>query len=62
LGCSRKTLESAYYMAERHEDTDGNPHTPWGMAQGLTRVSQELEYADARTKVDRAAGKVLEVF
>jgi hypothetical protein len=33
----------------------------WGIAQGLTEYSQKAPYADARTKLDRAAGKVLEM-
>lgn len=62
LGCPRKTLDLAYETAVQYEDTDGSPRTPWGMAQGLTRVSQATDYADVRMRIDRAAGKVLEVF
>jgi hypothetical protein len=31
------------------------------MVQGLTRHSQTMQYADARTDIDRAAGKLMEV-
>lgn len=40
---------------------DGDPLTKWGIVQGLTRHSQTLPYADQRTTIDRAAGKILEV-
>lgn len=55
----RKTLEAGYNAVV--EGQDGSPNTVWGMVQGLTRHSQTLTYADARTAVDRAAGKLLEV-
>jgi hypothetical protein len=55
----RKTLEAGY--AAVVEAQDGPANTVWGMVQGLTRHSQTLVYADARTSVDRAAGKLLEV-
>lgn len=38
---------------------DGEPDTAWGFAQALTRYSQRLPYADKRTDLDRAAGRVL---
>lgn len=59
LGLSRDTLDAAYQLAERHADTDGSPRSPWGMAQGLTRLSQRTPYGDKRVTIDRAAGKVL---
>jgi hypothetical protein len=40
---------------------DGDPLSVWGMAQGMTRFSQSLSYADERVSVDRAASKVLEM-
>lgn len=55
---SRKTLEAGYDAVRI--DQDGDPKTVWGMVQGLTRHSQTLPNADARTEVDRAAGRVLE--
>lgn len=65
----RRLLSQA--MAGRAYDTcesvqtplDGsNPRTPWGIAQGLTQLSQGSQYGDQRTTLDRMAGKVLEVF
>ena len=55
---SRKTLTSGYELVQ--PDVDGDPRSYWGMAQGLTRFSQTLPYADARTELDTAAGKLLQ--
>jgi uncharacterized protein DUF932 len=43
------------------EEEDGDPRTVWGVVQGLTRYSQTLPFADERTAVDKAAGKVLKI-
>lgn len=59
LQLSRKAIESGYEAV--NESQDGAPNTVWGMVQGLTRYSQTLGYADARTGIDRAAGRILEV-
>lgn len=56
LGLSRKVIAAGF---EAVAEGDGNPLSAWGMAQGLTRYSQTLPHADARTAVDRAAGKLL---
>jgi len=32
----------------------------WGFMQGLTRYSQLEPYADARTAIDKAAGRILD--
>ena len=56
----RKTLEAAYDKAVVEYDMYRvSPRTAWGMAQGLTRLSQKTQYADERVDLDRAAGKVL---
>jgi len=60
LGVTRKSLDLAYDLCEVREP-DLNPNSAWGMAQGLTRLSQETPYADERVDADRAAGKVLAV-
>jgi hypothetical protein len=62
LGISRKDLDSGYALAEvDYELTKGaNPNSVWGMVNGLTRYSQQKEYADERTKLDIAAGKIME--
>lgn len=61
VGLSRSTIEAGYALAERHSDVDGSPRSPWGLAQGLTRHAQTTPYADDRTRIDRAAGKVLSI-
>ena len=60
LGISRKDLDASYSLAEVDYETTKSspPNTVWGMVQGITRHSQTLEYADARTKLDTAGGKV----
>ena len=60
-GLSRDKIGQGYDLAEVHVDVDGSPRSAWGLAQGLTRLSQTLPYADARVVVDRAAGKVLQL-
>lgn len=56
---SRKVLAASYDAVV--EDEDGDPKTVWGMAQGMTRHSQTLPYADDRIELDRAAGKLLTI-
>lgn len=60
LGLSRKTLNAAYDATVVNEP-NLDPTTVWGVAQGLTRVSQDSPYADERHAADRAAGKVLSI-
>lgn len=59
LNIPRKVLESGYDAVLPEQD--GNPNSVWGMMQGLTRHSQTLQFADARTDIDRAAGKLMEI-
>lgn len=59
LQLSRKTLEAGYDAVNRSED--GDPNSVWGIVQGLTRHSQTVPYADQRTAIDRAAGKVMQI-
>lgn len=56
-----KTLEAAWDDATRDYDEtrSASPRTAWGMAQGLTHLSQQTNHADERNELDRAAGKVL---
>lgn len=54
-----KTLDMALAAAER-EPRYGDPRTLWAAAQGLTEISQRTAYADARVKIDRATGKLLD--
>lgn len=59
LRLSRQTLVAAYDAVVREED--GDPRTVWGMAQGITRHSQTIPFADERQELDRAAGRLLEL-
>lgn len=59
LGLSRKVLEASYEAVVPEQD--GSPNTYWGMAQGLTRYSQTTPYADKRTALDSAAGRIIEM-
>jgi len=62
FGITRKQLESAYLLVQtQHQDEDGAPNTPWGMVNGLTRLSQESPYADERTKLETAVGRLMMV-
>lgn len=56
---TQKIIGEAYDIAER-EERYGSPRSAWGIANGLTELSQKCEYTDERIKVDRAAGKILE--
>lgn len=57
---TRKNAAAAYGLAEQFESIDNaTPTSAWGFAQGVTRLSQQSRYADERTALDRAAGKIL---
>lgn len=58
---SRSNAQAAYELAEKNVTVDGDPRTAWGLAQGVTRLSQEQVNADQRVALDRAAGKVLQI-
>lgn len=58
---SRSNAQAAYELADRNVAVDGDPRTAWGLAQGITRLSQEQVNADQRVALDRAAGKVLQI-
>lgn len=57
LNISRATLEAGYTACV--DNRDGDPLTAWGIVSGLTRHSQTLAYASARTRLDTAAGRIL---
>lgn len=54
-----KQLEEAFDLAAEYSDEDGDPRTPWGLAQGISRLSQGSPFTDERTRLDRAAGTLL---
>lgn len=57
LGLTRRALDAGYDACL--PDVDGPATSVWGMVQGLTRYSQTVPYADERTTIDRAAGKLI---
>jgi uncharacterized protein DUF932 len=54
----RKTLIAAWDDAE---ESNENPTTAWGFAQGITHLSQQSPYASRRADLDLAASKVLQI-
>lgn len=58
---TRLQLKQSFELAEENRDTDGDPTTYWGMAQGVTRLSQHEKFADARVNLDRAAGRLVDM-
>jgi hypothetical protein len=58
---SRTRLAEGYATAEKHEDWYGNPRSLWANVAGLTHASQSIGFADDRSTVDRAAGRLLEM-
>lgn len=58
LGLTRVALADAHQACIELEP-QLDPLSAWGMAQGLTRVSQDAKYGEDRVAIDRAAGKVL---
>jgi hypothetical protein len=69
-GLSKTTIGAAYDVAELHGPDlgYGAPNTVWGMVNGITHYSQQLEegggptkFAEDRAVLDRAAGKLLQV-
>jgi hypothetical protein len=60
LGIPRKTLDAAYeHVVQNPTRYNASPRSAYGMANGLTAISQETNFADDRTSLDRAAGKLL---
>jgi hypothetical protein len=58
---SLEQLDAAFDLAGDHTRIDGDPLTYWGMAQGISRLSQQTSFLDERTRLDRCAGKVLKI-
>jgi hypothetical protein len=60
VGLTKATIAAGYDAVVPAED--GSPRTVWGVVQGLTRYSQTVPYADERTAIDVAAGKLIDAF
>jgi len=58
---SRQRLSEGYDTAEAHQDWYGNPRSLWANVAGLTHASQSIGFADDRSTVDRAAGKLMQM-
>jgi hypothetical protein len=59
LNLTHKVIEAGYDAVLPAQD--GDPRTPWGITQGITRHSQTIPFTDQRNNIDRAAGKILEI-
>jgi hypothetical protein len=59
LALPKKTWAAAFDAVI--PELDGDPRSFYGMAQGVTRISQQGEWADERFELDSAAGKLLAV-
>jgi hypothetical protein len=58
MGATKEQAENAYASCERFETA--SPRSFWGVAQGLTRLSQtDSGYQDERYNLDKLAGLVL---
>lgn len=63
-GMSVKMLGAALETAKQFEHVDGNPHSVWGIVNGITRLSQSPAYApfaDERNFLDRAGAAVFQL-
>lgn len=62
LGITKMQAEEAYDLAMMESDLRKNrfaPQSVWGMVCGLTRLSQQMGFANKRTDLDAAAGKLM---
>lgn len=58
----RKVVRRSIEVASEYEDILGaTPWSAWGLSQGITRVSQEEQFADRRVQIDQATEKVLKL-
>lgn len=60
-GLTRGQIGAGYDKAVERVDRYGDPRTAWALTNGLTEISQHLPNTNDRTKLDRAAGKVLTI-
>lgn len=54
-------VSEAIDTAEKRQDRYGSPNTLWAVVGGLTENSQNVKFADEKTAIDTAAGKLLKV-
>jgi len=58
---TRTQVDAGLKVAEQREARYGNPLSLWGAVGGITESSQAIPFADKRNKVDRAAGKLMQI-
>lgn len=58
INLGKNLLENAYDVCER-TPRYGSPRMLWGIVNGVTELSQQTGFADKRSDIDRAAGKLL---
>ena len=59
---TRKQSVQTVELAEQYGEERGfNPRSVYGLVQGATYMARDIPFADERVKVERAAGKILEV-
>jgi hypothetical protein len=59
MGLGRKQVRAAYALAEAYATDHGDPLSAWGIASGLTRLSQTENNTNERLVIDAAAARVL---
>lgn len=60
-GITKAQTERAWELGGKFAREHGEPDTAWGFVGGLTRLSQQTTYADERERMDRAAGRILDL-
>lgn len=60
FGATIEQANAAYASCEMFEPATLSPRSYWGIAQGLTRNSQNTEYTDERIALDRIGAQVLQ--
>lgn len=60
FGATVDQANAAYAACEMHEPANLSPRSYWGIAQGLTRNSQNTDYTNERIAVDQIAAQVLQ--
>jgi hypothetical protein len=57
MGATKQDAQAAYTVCTEQESA--SPRSFWGIAQGLTRTSQDSGYQDERLKLDQLAANVI---
>lgn len=57
---SRRIVAQSYDRAVQ-ADNYGDPRTVWGLTGGMTEIARDMPNASERVKLDRAAGRIMQV-